>query len=50
MNRSSNKMPAGVKAALARATEKEGGYSEDDAKKYVEGMLREGRLIEECWS
>ncbi|KXN90414.1 NADPH-dependent diflavin oxidoreductase 1 [Leucoagaricus sp. SymC.cos] len=29
---SSNKMPAGVKAALAKAVEKEGGRSEDDAK------------------
>ncbi|KAF5353416.1 hypothetical protein D9756_007882 [Leucocoprinus leucothites] len=46
---SSNKMPAGVKAALAKAAE-QGGYSEEDAKKYVEGMVRDGRLIEECWS
>lgn len=43
-------MPAGVKAALAKVVEKEGGYSEEDAKKYVEGMVREGRLTEECWS
>ncbi|XP_006455610.1 hypothetical protein AGABI2DRAFT_210044 [Agaricus bisporus var. bisporus H97] len=47
---SSNKMPAGVRAALAKTLEKEGGYSEEDSKKYVEGMVREGRLIEECWS
>lgn len=47
---SSNKMPAGVKAALAKAVETEGRYSEEDAKKYVATMVREGRLIEECWS
>ena len=50
LDRSSNKMPAGVKAALAKAAEIEGGYSEEDAKKYVVTMVREGRLIEECWS
>jgi len=43
-------MPAGVKAALAKAAETEGRYSEEDAKKYVATMVREGRLIEECWS
>jgi len=43
-------MPAGIKAALAKAAEVEGGYSEEDAKKYVVTMVREGRLIEECWS
>lgn len=50
LDRSSNKMPAGIKAALAKAAEVEGGYSEEDAKKYVVTMVREGRLIEECWS
>jgi len=43
-------MPAGVKASLAKAAEIEGGYSEEDAKKYVATLVREGRLIEECWS
>jgi len=50
LDRSSNKMPAGVKASLAKAAEIEGGYSEEDAKKYVATLVREGRLIEECWS
>jgi sulfite reductase alpha subunit-like flavoprotein len=43
-------MPVGVRAALAKAAEKEGRYSEEDSKKYIDGMVREGRLIEECWS
>jgi sulfite reductase alpha subunit-like flavoprotein len=43
-------MPAGVRAALAKASEKEGGHSEEDGKKYIDAMVREGRLIEECWS
>ncbi|KAF9442824.1 riboflavin synthase domain-like protein [Macrolepiota fuliginosa MF-IS2] len=47
---SSNKMPAAVRAALAKAVEREGGYSGDGATKYIENMIREGRLIEECWS
>jgi sulfite reductase alpha subunit-like flavoprotein len=42
-------MPAGVKAALAKAVEQKGGYSAEDARKYVDGMVREGRLMEECW-
>ncbi|KAJ3563104.1 hypothetical protein NP233_g9156 [Leucocoprinus birnbaumii] len=47
---SSNKMPAGVKASLVSIVQTEGGYEEDEAKKYVDGMIRDGRLIEECWS
>lgn len=50
LHRSSNKMPTGVKAALANAAEKEGGLSSEGAKKYIDNMVREGRLIEECWS
>lgn len=50
LHRSSNKMPTAVKAALANTAEKEGGLSSEDAKRYVENMIREGRLIEECWS
>ncbi|KDR73969.1 hypothetical protein GALMADRAFT_250695 [Galerina marginata CBS 339.88] len=47
---SSNKMPAAVKDAVAFAAEKHGGYSAEEARKYVDLMVREGRLIEECWS
>ncbi|TFK37556.1 hypothetical protein BDQ12DRAFT_652582 [Crucibulum laeve] len=47
---SSNKMPGAVKEALAHAIEIHGGHSSTDAKKYLEEMAKEGRLIEECWS
>ncbi|KAF8903479.1 hypothetical protein CPB84DRAFT_1814646 [Gymnopilus junonius] len=47
---SSNKMPAAVKEAVAFAAEKHGGLSADQAKEYVQSMIKEGRLIEECWS
>ncbi|PPQ97555.1 hypothetical protein CVT26_002340 [Gymnopilus dilepis] len=47
---SSNKMPAAVKDAIAFAAEKHGGLSSEEAKEYVQSMIREGRLIEECWS
>ncbi|GLB44575.1 putative component of the cytosolic iron-sulfur (Fe-S) protein assembly (CIA) machinery [Lyophyllum shimeji] len=47
---SSNKMPAGVKAALADVVEREGGYARHEAVRYVDGMIREGRFFEECWS
>ncbi len=43
-------MPAAVKDALVDAAEKEGRLSNEDAKKYIDNMIREGRLIEECWS
>lgn len=48
--RSSNKMPAAVKEAISYAVEKHGGRSAEDAKTYVDDMIKEGRLIEECWS
>lgn len=48
--RSSNKMPAAVKAAVRDAARDEGGLSEEDATEYVATMEREGRLIEDCWS
>ena len=48
--RSSNKMPAAVKEAIAFAAETHGGFSAEEAKKYVHSMTKEGRLIEECWS
>ena len=47
---SANKMPAAVRAAIAHAMRTEGGRTEEEAKEYVAGMEREGRLIEECWS
>ncbi|KAG6850389.1 hypothetical protein H0H93_013944 [Arthromyces matolae] len=47
---SSNKMPAAVKAALAETVEMEGGYQNEAAVRYVNEMIREGRLWEECWS
>ena len=47
---SANKMPAAVRAAIAHAVRTEGGRTEEEAKEYVAGMEREGRLIEECWS
>jgi len=47
---SSNKMPAAVKEAIAFAAETHGGFSAEEAKRYVHSMTKEGRLIEECWS
>lgn len=43
-------MPAAVKEAIAQAIEVEAGLSAERAKKYVHDMVKEGRLIEECWS
>jgi len=42
-------MPLAVKEAIAFAAETQGGYSPEEAKKYVHLMEKEGRLIEECW-
>ncbi|KAK2465532.1 hypothetical protein APHAL10511_002424 [Amanita phalloides] len=47
---SSNQMPTAVKSAIKSAVERFGGYSSEDAVKYVESMIQEGRLLEECWS
>ncbi|KAH8093162.1 riboflavin synthase domain-like protein [Cristinia sonorae] len=47
---SSNKMPAGVRAAVREAIVKHGGKTEEEAVEYVAAMEREGRLIEDCWS
>ncbi|KAG5351497.1 hypothetical protein C0989_006232 [Termitomyces sp. Mn162] len=47
---SSNKMPTAVKAALAEAVEKEGEFEKEAAVKYINEMMRDGRLWEECWS
>ena len=43
-------MPAAVREAIAFAIETHGGYSTEEAKAYVNSMVKEGRLIEECWS
>ena len=43
-------MPAAVKEAIAQAVEAQSGLSTEKAKKYVHGMVKEGKLIEECWS
>jgi sulfite reductase alpha subunit-like flavoprotein len=43
-------MPAGVKEALVFALGTHGGFTAVDAKGYVDSMVREGRLMEECWS
>lgn len=48
--RSSNKMPAAVRAAIAESLRLYGDKSEGDAKEYVAGMEREGRLVEDCWA
>lgn len=47
---SSNKMPAAVKEALSFAVESYGGCTAVEAKNYVDRMIREERLMEECWS
>ncbi|EPQ55673.1 riboflavin synthase domain-like protein [Gloeophyllum trabeum ATCC 11539] len=46
---SSNKMPAAVRAALRSIAQTEGGLGEAEAREYVEGLERAGRLVEECW-
>lgn len=48
--RSSNKMPAAVREALSFAVEMHGGCTAAEARIYVDRMIREGRLVEECWS
>jgi len=47
---SSNKMPMAVKEAFAAAARKYGGYDEGGAKAYVADLVKQGRLLEECWS
>lgn len=48
--RSSNKMPAAVRQALALSAETYGSLTPEKAVDFVNTMEREGRLIEECWS
>ena len=43
-------MPMAVKEAISKAAVEHGGYSEEGAKDYVNALLKEGRLMEECWS
>ncbi|KAI9509000.1 riboflavin synthase domain-like protein [Russula earlei] len=47
---SSNKMPAGVRAALADVAREEGDMGEEEARTYIARMEKEERLFEECWS
>ncbi|KAH6904457.1 hypothetical protein BKA70DRAFT_1296764 [Coprinopsis sp. MPI-PUGE-AT-0042] len=47
---SSNKMPVAVKEAIAHAVQQHGGMSTEEAKTFVDSMVKEGRLVEECWS
>jgi hypothetical protein len=49
-DRSSNKMPAGVRAALVDIAQEEGEMGEEEARAYVARLEREERLFEECWS
>ena len=50
VDRSSNKMPAGVRAALVDIAQEEGEMGEEEARAYVARLEREERLFEECWS
>lgn len=43
-------MPAAVKDALAYAVEFVGGRTEGESKEYIQQMVRDGKLFEECWS
>ncbi|CEH13447.1 NADP-dependent flavoprotein reductase [Ceraceosorus bombacis] len=47
---SSGSMPSGVRKAVEQVAVEHGGYTEQQAKEYVEGMLTDGRWQEECWS
>ena len=49
-DRSSNKMPVAVKEAIWFAVEIHGGFSVEEVKQFVHLMVKEGRLIKECWS
>ncbi|THH17031.1 hypothetical protein EW146_g3703 [Bondarzewia mesenterica] len=47
---SANKMPAGVRGAIIKAAQSEGGMGEEEARVFVSRMEKDGRLMEECWS
>ncbi|KAI0288475.1 riboflavin synthase domain-like protein [Russula brevipes] len=47
---SSNKMPAGVRAALADIAREEGEMDEEEARAYIAQLEKDERLFEECWS
>jgi len=50
VHRSSNKMPAGVRATLTEIAREEGKMGEEEARAYIARMEKEERLFEECWS
>ena len=50
LDRSTNKMPAGVRAAIRDAAREHGKLSEGEAADFIGTLEREGRLFEECWS
>jgi sulfite reductase alpha subunit-like flavoprotein len=50
VDRSSNKMPAGVRAALVQIAQEEGEMGEKEARDYIARMEKEERLYEDCWS
>lgn len=43
-------MPVAVKQAIAQAVHQYGGFDEEGSKAYVNNLLKEGRIMEECWS
>ncbi|KAJ2927336.1 hypothetical protein H1R20_g9752, partial [Candolleomyces eurysporus] len=47
---SSNKMPLAVKESIAKAAQKYGGLDEEKSKDYIKDLVKQGRLLEECWS
>jgi len=47
---SSNKMPAGVRAAFVDIAREEGEMDEEEARAYIAQLEKDERLFEECWS
>ena len=43
-------MPAAVRSAIVSAVQQYGGKAESEAKDFLAGMERDGRLIEDCWA
>lgn len=39
-----------VKDAIAKAAQRFGGLDEEKSKDYVKDLVKQGRLLEECWS
>ena len=46
----SDRSPAGVRAALVDIAREEGEMEEEEARAYIARLEREERLFEECWS